>query len=334
MPLRRLSAAWLMVAATVLFALMGVCVKYASAHFSTPVIVLARGAVGAGVMVAIALAQRHTLATRVPLMHLGRGLAGTTALGLWFYAIGVLPLATAVTLNYMSSVWMAAFLLGAAWLGTGQRVDRRLVAAVLLGFAGVALVLRPTLERDQIGAGLVGLVSGMLAALAYLQVSALGKAGEPEVRVVFYFSLTSTVAGLLACAVFGFGPPALAAGGPWYAGLGWRAWAELFGVGLFATLAQLAMTRSYARGSALVNANLQYLGIVHAWLFGVWLFDDRITAGALAGMVLIVAAGMGAARLRPAAKAAGGRTAGAAGTAGAGHAAAPPDFRPSLPPDA
>ena len=60
---------------------------------------------------------------------------------------------------------------------------------MLLGFAGVALILRPTIEQDQLWHGLIGLLSGMIAATAYLQVTALGRAGEPEYRIVFYFSL-------------------------------------------------------------------------------------------------------------------------------------------------
>lgn len=312
MPLRKLSAPWLMVTATLLFALMGVCVKVSSAYFSTPLIVLMRGLVGAVVMLAIAMSHSDTLRTRVPLMHLKRGLAGTTALALWFYAIGHLPLATAVTLNYMSSVWMAVFMVVAAWASGGRRVDGRLIAAVLLGFAGVALVLQPTIERDQMGAGFIGLVSGMLSAMAYLQVSALGKAGEPEVRVVFYFSLTGTAAGALACAAWGVG-----SGLEQAHALPLSAWLNLLGVGLFATLAQLAMTRAYAKGRALVNANLQYLGIVHAFVFGVWLFGDSVTALALLGMLLIVGAGMWAARLRP-----------------LPEAASRPTFQASVPPDA
>ena len=76
---------------------------------------------------------------------------------------------------------------------SGLRVDGRLIGTVLLGFAGVAMVLRPTMEHDQLWPGLIGLLSGMLAAMAYLQVTALGRAGEPEYRVVFYFSIGSMV---------------------------------------------------------------------------------------------------------------------------------------------
>ncbi len=128
-------------------------------------------------------------------MHFWRSATGVCALTLWFYAIGGLPMATAMTLNYMSSVWMALFLLGGAVLLGAARVDGRLVATVLVGFAGVALVLRPTLEQQQLWHGLAGLLSGLTAAMAYLQVTALGRAGEPEVRIVFYFSLGGLVAG-------------------------------------------------------------------------------------------------------------------------------------------
>lgn len=282
-----------MVLATVLFALMGVCVKLASVHFSTPLIVFVRGLVGVVVVGVLAWTQAAQLRTRVPMLHLRRGLAGTTALALWFYTMAHLPLATAVTLNYMSSVWMAVFLVGAALLWGQGRVDRRLVLAVLVGFAGVALVLQPTLQREQWAAGLVGLISGMLSAVAYLQVRELGRAGEPEVRVVFYFSLVGALAGLLACWVFG----AARADRP-YADLPTSAWAELLGVGVFATVAQLAMTRAYALGRALVNANLQYLGIVHAFLFGVLLFDEPVSLLALVGVALIVAAGVASTRLQ------------------------------------
>jgi drug/metabolite transporter (DMT)-like permease len=282
-----------MAMATVLFACMGVCVKLASAHFGTAAVVTARGGVGAIMMGLIAWASSSSLRTRVPLLHLKRGLAGVTALSMWFYCIGHLPLATAVTLNYMSSVWMAVFLLVQAWWLGGQRVDKRLLIAIAIGFVGVGLVLHPTINRDQIAAGLIGLASGMLSALAYLQVTALGKAGEPEVRVVFYFSLTGTAVGALTWLLPGQVNPT-----PW-ALIPTSAWLALLGVGAFATLAQLLMTRAYARGSMLVNANLQYLGIVHAGLFGTLLFGEKLTGDALLGMALIVGSGMASTRLKP-----------------------------------
>ena len=285
-----------MVLATLLFAAMGVCVKFASHDFGTAAVVSARGTVGAVIMLILARATATRLRTRVPMLHVKRGLAGVFALSMWFYSMAQLPLATSVTLNYMSSVWMAVFLLvQAAFLG-GPRIDRRLIWAIAVGFGGVALVLHPTLNQDQIWAGLIGLASGMLLAMAYLQVTALGRAGEPEVRVVFYFSLMGSVLGALFWLLPGQVNPTPLADIPAHS------WLALFGVGAFATIAQLLMTRAYARGSTLVNANLQYLGIVHAGLLGTVLFGETLGLDALLGMALIVGSGMVAARLKPAVK--------------------------------
>ena len=276
-----------MVLASLLFATMGVCVKLASAHYATGEIVFYRGLTGMLMMAAFARWQGGSLRTAVPAMHFWRSLSGVTALCLWFYALGNLPLATAMTLNYMSSVWMALFLLGGAVMLGGARIDGRLIGAVLLGFAGVALILRPTIEHDQLWHGLIGLLSGMVSATAYLQVTALGRAGEPEYRIVFFFSSGGVVAGLLSTLFTGITPHRTLAG----AGL-------LLAVGVLATVAQMLMTRAYSTGRTLVNASLQYLGIAFSFTYGVLLFDDRVTAMALGGMALIVGAGIAATQLR------------------------------------
>jgi drug/metabolite transporter (DMT)-like permease len=288
------SPAWSTVGASFLFATMGVCVKLASAEYGAGEIVLYRSLTGAVLMLGLARWQGGTIATRVPAMHFWRCLSGVTALVLWFYAIGNLPLATAMTLNYMSSVWMALFLLGGAVaLGTA-RVDGRLIATVLVGFAGVALILRPTIAEQQLWHGLIGLLSGIIAATAYLSLTALGRVGEPEYRIVFYFSVGGVAAGALTMLWTGLHAHSV------------RGVVLLAGVGVLATAAQLMMTRAYATGPTLVNASLQYLGIAWSFGYGVWLFDDPVTAMALSGMLLIVAAGISATRLsrhRPAAAA-------------------------------
>ena len=284
-----MSAPLMMVLATLLFSGMGVCVKAASAHYGTGDIVLYRGLIGALTILALSRWQGVSLKTTIPAAHLWRALSGVTALSCWFWSIGRLPLATAVTLNYMSSIWMAMFLIGGAVMlgGARSRVDGRLVATVLVGFAGVALVLRPTIDEDLLLPGLVGLASGLLSAMAYLQVTALGRAGEPESRVVFYFSLGSVVAGGAMSSLGSDSAPHTAAGLAW-----------LLAVGVLATVAQLLMTRAYATGTVLVNASLQYLGIVWSFAFGVVIFDDAVTASAVAGMLLIIGAGLAATLLR------------------------------------
>ena len=280
------SAPLLMLGAALLFSVMAVCVKWASVQYSAGELVFYRSLVGALFISALARARGTSLRTAVPGMHFWRCASGVVSLTLWFYAIGGLPLATAMTLNYMSSVWMALFLIGGTVLLGAARVDGRLVAAVLTGFAGVALVLRPTFEQQQLWHGLAGLLSGLIAAMAYLQVTALGRAGEPELRSVFYFSLGGLAIGGLWMVLQGVHAHSLR-------GLG-----LLLAIGLLATTAQMMMTRAYRIGRTLSNASLQYVGIVFSFGFGVLLFDDPVTWMALAGMVLIVMAGLAATFLR------------------------------------
>jgi S-adenosylmethionine uptake transporter len=275
-----------MLGATFLFALMGVCVKLASARYGAGEIVMYRSLVGAVYIVLLARWRGGSLKTTVPGMHAWRAVVGVTSLVLWFYSIGGLPLATAMTLNYMSSVWMALFLIGGAILLGGARVDPKLVAAVLTGFAGVALVLRPTIDQQQLWHGLAGLLSGVLAALAYLQVTALGRTGEPDYRIVFYFSVSGAVVGFVLTCISGFGRHSWAGAG------------LLLAIGLLATTAQLMMTRAYAIGRTLSNASLQYAGIAFSFVFGVLIFNDAITGMAVAGILLIVLAGLAATLLR------------------------------------
>ena len=281
-----MSASWLIVIASLLFATMGVCVKLASAHNGSGEIVMYSGMVGALMIFAMCRWRGDSLRTSLPAKHFVRSLTGVTALCLWFYAIGGLPLATAMTLNYTSSLWIALFLVGGASVLGTKPVDRRLVFAALLGFTGVVLVLRPTIEQEQLWYGLVGLLSGMVSATGYLQVTALGRVGETETRIVFYFSIGGVLGGAALSALTG-----------WHAH-SWSGIGLLLAVGVLATVAQLMLTRAYARGRTLVNASLQYLGIGFSFLYGAVLFDDRVTWIAVLGMLLIVAAGVRATLLR------------------------------------
>ena len=280
------SAPLLITGAAVLFSLMAVCVKWASVQYGAGELVFYRSLVGTVFVTTLARVRGTSLRSAFPAMHFWRCASGVISLLLWFYAISGLPLATAMTLNYMSSVWMALFLIGGAVMLGAARVDGRLVAAVLTGFAGVALVVRPTLDQQQLWHGLAGLLSGLLAAMAYLQVTALGRAGEPELRIVFYFSLGGLALGAVWLLLQG-----ASAHTP-------RGLALLLAIGLLATTAQMMMTRAYRIGRTLSNASLQYLGIVFSFGFGVLLFDDPVTWMALAGMALIVAAGLAATLLR------------------------------------
>ena len=271
-----------MVLGAALFATMGVCIKKAAPYFHSFEIVGYRGLIGVVLLAVLARQQGVALATRVPAMHLWRSIVGTVSLLAWFYAIATLPLPTAMTLNYMSSVWVAAFLVGGSLLlqrpAQPLRQQGPLLATVLVGFAGVALVLRPSFEGAAALGGLSGLLSGLTSALAYLQVAALARAGEPETRTVFWFSVAAAVLGASA----------------WV----WPQALWLLPIGVLAMLGQLCMTRAYASGATLVVANLQYFGIAFAALYGLLLFDDRLPWQGWLGMLLIVASGVAATLLR------------------------------------
>ncbi len=283
-----MQALW-MVLASFLFATMGVGVKVAAASFNVTELVFYRGLISVVFMMVVMRTQGVPLRTPFPAMHAWRAVIGTMSLGAWFYAIAHLPLATAMTLNYMSGVWIAAFIVGGAiFYGQAQR-QGPLLATVLAGFAGVVMTLRPTLDQNQLFAGVIGLLSGIGAALAYMQVTALGRLGEPAGRTVFYFAVGSVIAGAVGIAFTGLTP---------WDRITWQAAAWLLPIGILASLGQWCMTRAYSHGSTLVVANLQYSGIVFASIYSLLLFGDEIPLIGWLGIVVIVASGVAATVLR------------------------------------
>lgn len=287
-----MQALW-MVLGAFFFATMGVAVKFASDSFSIFELVFYRGIVG---MAFIGLLMRGTgvrLTTPVPLMHVWRSVVGGIAMVAWFFAIAHLPLATAMTLNYMSSIWVSTFIIGGSLLFAHDQFRKAghgpLSIIVLLGFVGVILVLRPTITHDQLFAGLIGLFSGLCSALAYMQVTALARAGEPETRTVFFFAAGTAVIGLAGGLFTGFTP---------WSEVSREAAAWVIPTGICASLGQWCMTRAYSRGHTLTVASLQYSGIVFAALYSLLLFGDELPLSGWAGIGIILVCGVGAILLR------------------------------------
>lgn len=274
-----MKSTWMLVAGF-LFALMGVLVKLASVRFSSPELVFYRSLFGfVSIYIVIVATTRQWLAplvTRHAASHVRRGLAGFFALVMFFYGIAHLPLPTAITLNYTSPLFLAV--ITAWWLK--ERHGRGLTAAVVIGFVGVILLLQPGWGGQDMFARLAGLLSGVFAALAYLNVRTLGRAGEPEWRVVFYFTLIATLGGGIWMAGTGFVMPRI------------TDVPLLLAMGATATLAQLAMTRAYRLGNTLAVGALAYSTVGFAALYGVLVFGDRLPLVAWAGMLLIVLAGL------------------------------------------
>jgi drug/metabolite transporter (DMT)-like permease len=273
---------WMLVAG-LLFGCMGVFVKLGAAYFSHIELVFYRSFFGLLLIYLIMRQQRVSVATKYWRNHLWRGISGSVALALFFYCITVLPLATAVTLNYTAPLFLTILTM----LVFKDKFHLPLTIAIALGFGGVVLLLHPALQRDQLLPGLLGLISGFLAGIAYLNVKQLGIIGEPDTRTVFYFSLIATIGSgvwMLFDTVHTITP---------------QGFALLLGLGSTATLAQLAMTRAYRVGNTLVVGSLAYSTIVFASLFGMLLWNEVLPLSSWLGMAFIIAGGVLSLRLTP-----------------------------------
>jgi drug/metabolite transporter (DMT)-like permease len=277
-----------MLFASFAFAAMGAGVKLASSYYSTSEIVMYRGLVGVIMLLIMIRHQGLSLRTAFPKEHLWRSGVGVVSLWLWFYSIGKLPLATAVTLNYTSPIWIAAALFCAGWWHKKNQVEWPLVVAIGMSFVGVTLVLRPVVQMHEWAGGMIALLSSVISAMAYMQVRRLGQMGEPEYRVVFYFSLTTACVGAFGSIV----DPGTAGAG--FHAHTWHSAGLLLAIGVSALFAQMAMTRAYRVGKVLVVANLQYVGIVFSSLWGMLLWGDRFDWHVWLGIAVILASGIAA----------------------------------------
>ena len=275
-----------MLLATLLFALMAVFIKSASTHYSVGEIVFYRSMVTALLSWAAARQAGDSLRTDLPWAQGRQTAVGAAVLGLYFFSLTQLPLATAVTLNYASSIWLTLMLVAnAAALGQA-RVGPMSLAAVALGFVGVVMVLQPTFVSGQGVAATCGLLSGGLAAVGYLLLARLTRAGEPSHRVVFYSSLGACVAGL-----------GLAGAGGWHA-LTWAGLGQLAAVGVLGAGGQLLLARAFGSGDTVVTASLQYAGVAYALVLGGLVFGDTLSATSLAGIAIIVMAALACIQVR------------------------------------
>lgn len=277
--LPNLKSLWMLVAGF-LFSCMGIFVKVGSEHFSSAELVFYRSVFGLAILYAIVVVRRLPLGTRHFRNHAWRGLTGMVALLLFFHTISILPLATAITLNYTSPLFFAFLMV----VVLGERPRPLLIAALLSGFGGVVLLLQPGFQQELWRTQLLGLLAGGLSGFAYLNVKQLGKLGEPDWRVVFYFTLISSLGSAL-----------WMSGKTWHT-IGWNEAWILLGLGVTATLAQLALTRAHHEGDSLVVGALAYSTVIFASLWGVLLWQEVLSWQEWAAIAIIVLSGIVAAR--------------------------------------
>ncbi|MDX8386381.1 MAG: DMT family transporter [Gallionella sp.] len=273
---------WMLVAG-LLFGCMSVFVKLGAQYFTHIELVFYRSFISMLIVYTIMRRNSIGIATQYPLTHFWRGMSGTIALLLFFYCITVLPLATAVTLNYTAPLFLTLFTM----IVYKDKFHLPMTIAITLGFCGVVLLLHPTLEQEQLFPGLLGLISGFLAGIAYLNVKQLGILGEPAPRIVFYFSLIAT-----------------SGSGIWMLFdaihvISLKSMAILLSLGLSATLAQLAMTHAHRVGHTMVVSNLSYSTIVFSSLFGMMIWHELLPLSSWLGMAFIIVGSVLSLRLIP-----------------------------------
>ena len=224
---------------------------------------------------------RHGLETRQPLGHFWRGLIGTTAMGLGFAGLGLLPLPEVTAIGYAAPLLTVIF--AAMFLNEQVRAFR--LTAVAVGLVGVVIVLSPRLS---VGAGpmdaietlgaVVVLGGAAFAALAQVCVRKL-VATEGTAAIVFWFSVTATLLSLLSL--------------PW----GWvmptptEALMLVF-AGLCGGLGQILLTSSYRFADASVVAPFEYASMILAIGVGYFVFGEVPTWVTITGATIIIAAGV------------------------------------------
>ena len=265
-----------MLVAALGFAIMGALVKVGATKFSSAELVFYRSAFGLIAIYAFIFAKKLPLKTPVMVKHMSRSLVGFGSLALFFYAIAHLPLDSAITLNYTSPLFLAFFMP----FFLHERPKKLVYVAILVGFIGVILVLQPTFNKTDALAGTLGLASGIGASFAYIYVKQLGNLGEPDWRTVFYFTFVSTI-GAGAWMLFNQ-----------FTILSWQDLPTLIGLGVSATIAQLALTRAYRTGKTLTVASLAYVTVIIASFFGVIFWQEQLTYGEWYGIGLIILSGI------------------------------------------
>ena len=230
------------------------------------------------------LAMQHKLRdgfkTVRPMGHFYRGVIGTAAMGLGFWALSLLPFPEATAIGYAAPLLVVVF--AGMFLGEDVRLFR--LSMVGIGLVGVLIVLSPQLSAGEHGdplrmlGAMVALTAAACTALAQIFIRKL-VTDESTSAIVFWFSLTSTVLGLLTLP-FGWVMPD----------------AKTFGLlvlsGLLGGFAQILLTSSYRFGDASLIAPFDYVSMILAVLIGWFIFSEPPTMLTLIGAAIIATAGI------------------------------------------
>jgi len=269
-----------MVAASGLLALMALLVKLC-AEIPTQEIVFVRSLVNVALTVALARHFRVSLVGKHRLSLFLRGIFGYGGLSLYFYSISLMPLADAVVIQNAAPLIVALL----APVALREPASWRVLALSGIGLLGVAIIVHPTGEVGLL-AGLAALVGAVMAACAYLTISAIGSEEHP-LTVVLYFPMISVV--------FSAVPTARAFVWP-----DLRQGLLLLGIGVTTTVAQIFTTMALQRGRAVVVTTAAYTTVIFAALLGLLALGVVPEPRTIVGSVIVIGAALLVVRARPA----------------------------------
>ncbi len=257
-----------MLLATFLFACMNVLIKFVP-HIPSVEVVFFRSVVSLAISY-VTLKSKHipVLGNNKPLL-IGRGLSGAVALVIYFTLIQEIPLATAVTLQFLSPI--ATAIIGMLLLREKVSVWQWLF--FLLSFAGV-LVVNGFDTRIATIHIVMGIVAAIGSGTAYNIVRRLRTSEHPLVIILYFPLVTLPLSGIYS-AMHWVQPQGLD-------------WLVLLGIGTLTQMAQYFMTKAYQLEEVSKVANISYLGIIYALLFGFFLFGETFNLMTYAGMLLVL----------------------------------------------
>jgi drug/metabolite transporter (DMT)-like permease len=263
-------AALLMLGSTLFFALMAVAIRLASQSLHTFEIAFFRNFFG--VIAALPLLVRRgpglLRTTQLP-RYVIRCVIGVGSMFCGFWAIGHLPLAQAVTLSYSTPLFVT--ILAVWWLG--EQVRARRWAAVVVGFVGVLVLVRPGTASFTAGS-LVAVAAAVLSAIVSIQIKKLSRT-EPADRIVLWTTMLWVPLSL---------GPALFVW-EWPQGITWL-WVAA--AGALGTSGHMLWTRAIKLGDVSALTPISFMQLPVVALFGFVLFDESVDRWTLAGAAIIL----------------------------------------------
>lgn len=275
---------WYMLFASFCFAIMGAMAKELSTQMDSLEVVFFRNIVGIVLIVITLIKAPVKQVGGKPFLLFFRGLMGFVALVAFFYNIAHISLADAMTFSRTSPMFTALL---AFWF-LKEKLGLKEVVALVIGFIGIVFIMKPNglqLELTDI----LGLLSGVGAALAYTSVKELKKFYDTRV-IVLSFMLTGTIGPLLLIVFNDFlNIEFLKAS---FIVPDFKMWIYIIGLGASATIAQIYMTKAYGATKAGIVGAVSYANILFSLVIGVMLGDALPDFWGAFGIILVIIGGI------------------------------------------